>query len=88
LGKDVPIASSSGGEALIAVVNGKLVTLRIPYPLGFFTKNVDGRIDDVNGGWKGRAVWTTSGREITSIVVTAVKNCHQKFLKFKFAQIL
>jgi hypothetical protein len=22
---------------------------------------VDGRIDDINGGWKGRAVWTTSG---------------------------
>ncbi len=61
LGKDVPIASSSGGEALIAVVKGKLVTLRIPYPLGFFTKNVDGRIDDINAGWKGRAVWTTSG---------------------------
>lgn len=61
LGKDVPIASSSGGEALIAVVDGKLVNLRVPYPLGFFTKNVDGRIDDVNTGWKGRAVWTTSG---------------------------
>ena len=61
LGKDVPIASSSGGEALIAVVDGKLVTLRVPYPLGFFTKNVDGRIDDINAGWKGRAVWTTTG---------------------------
>ena len=61
LGKDTPIASSSGGEALIAVVDGKLVTLRVPYPLGFFTKNVDGRIDDINAGWKGRAVWTTTG---------------------------
>ncbi len=61
LGKDVPIASSSGGEALIAVVDGKLVTMRVPYPLGFFTKNVDGRIDDANAGWKGRAVWTTTG---------------------------
>jgi len=25
------------------VVDGKLVDLRVPYPLGFFTKNVDGR---------------------------------------------
>jgi hypothetical protein len=33
----------------------------VPYPMGFFTKNVDGRIDDPNAGWKGRGVWTTSG---------------------------
>ena len=26
----------------------------VPYPLGFYTKWMDGRIDDPNGGWKGR----------------------------------
>jgi hypothetical protein len=61
LGANVPIASTNGGEALLAVVDGKLVSMRVPYPMGFFTKNVDGRIDDPNAGWKGRAVWTTSG---------------------------
>jgi len=61
LGKDVPIASSNGGEALIAVVNGQLINLHVPYPMAFFTKNVDGRIDDANSGWKGRGVWTTTG---------------------------
>jgi hypothetical protein len=61
LGKDVPIAETNGGESLLAVVDGKLVDLRVPYPLGFFTKNVDGRIDDPNAGWKGRGLWTTSG---------------------------
>ena len=61
LGKDVPIASSSGGEALMGLVNGKMVNLRVPYPLGFFTKNVDGRIDNPATGWKGRGLWTTSG---------------------------
>jgi hypothetical protein len=61
LGKDVPIASSSGGEALMALVNGQMVNLRVPYPLGFFTKNVDGRIDNPSLGWKGKGVWTTSG---------------------------
>jgi len=61
LGKDVPIASTNGGESLTALVNGKMVTLRVPYPLGFFTKNVDGRIDDPKAGWKGRGVWTTFG---------------------------
>ena len=29
--------------------------------MGFFSKDVDGRIDDANAGWKGRAIWTTSG---------------------------
>jgi hypothetical protein len=61
LGANVPIASTNGGEALLALVNGEFVSLRVPYPLGFFTKNVDGRIDDPSTGWKGRAVWTTSG---------------------------
>jgi hypothetical protein len=61
LGKDVPIASANGGESLLAVVDGKLVDLRIPYPLGFFTKLIDGRIDDPNAGWKGKGLWATSG---------------------------
>ncbi len=61
LGKDVPIAQANGAESLLAVVDGKLVDIRVPYPLGFFTKNVDGRIDDPNAGWKGKGLWTTSG---------------------------
>jgi hypothetical protein len=43
------------------LVNGQLHQLRVPYPAGFFTKNVDGRIDDPNTGWRGRRVWTTTG---------------------------
>jgi len=37
------------------------VSLRVPYPRVFFTKNVDGRIDDPKADWKGRGLWTTSG---------------------------
>jgi hypothetical protein len=61
LGANVPIATANGGEELLALVNGEFVNLRVPYPLGFFTKNVDGRIDDPQAGWKGRGLWTTSG---------------------------
>ena len=61
LGANVPIASTNGGESLLALVNGKFVSLRVPYPMGFFSKNVDGRIDDPNTGWKGRGLWTTFG---------------------------
>jgi hypothetical protein len=61
LGPNVPIAEANGSEALLALVNGKFVDLHIPYPMGFFSKNVDGRIDDPNSGWKGRGLWTTTG---------------------------
>jgi hypothetical protein len=61
LGPNVPIAMTNGGESLLALVDGKFVNLRVPYPMGFFTKNADGRIDDPNAGWKGRGLWTTSG---------------------------
>jgi hypothetical protein len=60
-GPNVPIASTNGGESLLALAGGKLINLRVPYPMGFFTKNVDGRIDDKNAGWKGRGLWTTFG---------------------------
>ena len=43
------------------LVDGKWVNMRVPYPLGFFAKWMDGRIDDPNAGWKGRGLWTTYG---------------------------
>ena len=33
--------------------------LRVPYPMGFYAKWMDGRIDDPNAGWKGRGLWST-----------------------------
>ncbi len=61
LGENVPMAMTNGGEAISALVDGKFVVFHVPYPAGFFTKNVDGRIDDPNAGWKGRGLWTTTG---------------------------
>ena len=61
LGPNVPIAEANGSEGLLALVNGKFVNIHIPYPMGFFSKNVDGRIDNPGSGWKGRGLWTTTG---------------------------
>jgi hypothetical protein len=61
LGADVPISTGNGNDALLALVDGKFVVLRVPYPMGFYAKNLDGRIDDPNGGWKGRGLWSTYG---------------------------
>ena len=40
-------------------MNEKWVTMRVPYPMGYFAKGMDGRIDDRNGGWKGKGLWST-----------------------------
>lgn len=61
LGKNVPIAMGNGSDSIMPFVDGKFVTLRLPYPSGLFPKNVDGRIDDERAGWKGRGIWTTTG---------------------------
>jgi hypothetical protein len=59
LGKNTPIATGNGEDGLLAVVNGKWVTMRVPYPIGYFAKGLDGRIDDPKTGWKGKGLWST-----------------------------
>jgi hypothetical protein len=59
LGKNVPIATGNGEDALMALSDGKWVVLRVPYPIGFFAKGLDGRIDDPKAGWKGKGLWST-----------------------------
>jgi hypothetical protein len=61
LGANVPIATGNLFDGVHAFVEGKFVTLRIPYPLGFYTKGFEGRIDDTKTGWKGRGLWVPSG---------------------------
>jgi hypothetical protein len=61
MGKNVPIATGNGSDSLLALspVTGKFVILRVPYPMGFYAKSMDGRIDDAKTGWKGRGLWST-----------------------------
>jgi hypothetical protein len=61
LGENVPIATANLFDGVHALVNGKFVIIRIPYPMGFYAKGLEGRIDDPNAGWKGRGLWVTSG---------------------------
>jgi hypothetical protein len=60
LGANVPIATGNLNDSYLALVDGKFVQLRVPYPMGFFPKWAEGRIDDPNGGWKGRSLWSTT----------------------------
>src|ERR1700694_3727026 len=82
LGKNVPIAMGNLSDSIMVLVDGKFVTLRMPYPSGFFPKNVDGRIDDEKAGWKGRGIWTTSGTR-TLFHNEGGKEMRHKVVKFQ-----
>jgi hypothetical protein len=81
LGEDVPIANGTTSDSLIAYLpdESKIISLRVPYPLGFYTRGLDGRINDASAGWKGRGVWASNnsvvpwhnegGRGMTSEIV-------------------
>ena len=49
----------TASEGLLALKDGEWVVLRVPYPLGSYTKWMDGCIDDPNAGWKGKGLWAT-----------------------------
>jgi hypothetical protein len=59
LGENVPINTGNASEGLLVLNDGEWAVLRVPYPLGFYTKWMDGRIDDASTGWKGRGIWAT-----------------------------
>lgn len=63
LGKDTPIANGTISDSLLALDRrtNTVVTMRVPYPMGFYSRGMDGRIDDPAAGWKGRGIWASNG---------------------------
>jgi hypothetical protein len=66
LGRDTPIATGNQSESLAAIRDGKWTVMRVPYPLGYFAKGMDGRVDDPNTGWKGKGLWSTFSNRSTA----------------------
>jgi hypothetical protein len=82
LGTNIPIQTGNESEGLLALKDGKWVVLRVPYPLGFYTKWMDGRIDDAKAGWKGRGLWTTVSTRAPFHLETG-KGTTSKVIKFQ-----
>ena len=59
LGENIPINTGNQSDALLVLNDGEWVRMRVPYPMGFYTKWMDGRIDDSDAGWKGRGIWAS-----------------------------
>jgi len=50
LGRNVPLSTGNLNDGLIAFATDAWSSCVLPYPLGFYAKGLDGRIDDANGG--------------------------------------
>ena len=61
LGRDVPLYGVVNTDSLEVFVpdTEQFVTLRVPYPMGFFSRSSVGRIDDPTTGWKGKGLWSS-----------------------------
>lgn len=62
LGRNVQVVNGTGSDSLLVFqpANKKWITLRVPYPMGFYSRGLDGRIDDPKAGWKGRGLWASN----------------------------
>ena len=65
LGDNTPILTGTGSDSLIALDDGEWVIMRVPYPMGFHPRGLDGRIDDPDAGWQGRGLWSTHAEQAT-----------------------
>jgi hypothetical protein len=84
LGPNVPIMNGSGSDSLLALnpSTGRYVVLRVPYPLGFYSRGLDGRIDDPKAGWKGRGIWADYGTNLPWHIEGGV-NAKSSLVKFQ-----
>jgi hypothetical protein len=63
LGPNTPIANGTNSDSLLVLrPDGRWLVMRVPYPLGFFSRGMDGRIDDPDAGWKGRGMYADFGQ--------------------------
>jgi hypothetical protein len=67
LGQDAVVVTGSGSDSLLVFqpATKAWTVMRVPYPLGFYSRMVDGRIDNPSIGWKGRGIWADNDTRTT-----------------------
>jgi hypothetical protein len=68
LGPNMPMATGSNSDSILVLnpETSQWITMRVPYPLGFYARGLDGRLDNPKpaaglDGWKDRAIWSNYG---------------------------
>ena len=84
LGRDVPLYGVVNTDSLEVFVPAtqQFVTLRVPYPMGFFSRSSVGRIDDPTTGWKGKGLWSSYSNYV-AWHVEGGQGTKQKAVKFQ-----
>ena len=61
LGPNTKFFPAVNSDSVVALAQGadKFTVFRVPYPMGFYTRGMDFRIEDPNTGWKGRTMQAT-----------------------------
>jgi hypothetical protein len=61
MGKDTVIVTGTTSDSMLIFDPKKemFTVFRMAYPIPFYTRGLDGRIDDAKAGWKGRGIWAT-----------------------------
>jgi hypothetical protein len=70
LGKNMVFVTGTNSDSLLGFdqATEKWTVLRVPYPMGFFTRGMDGRIDDPSAGWKGKGLWLNYSMDPTKFI--------------------
>ena len=72
MGQDTVIVTGTTSDSML-IFDPKKETFsvfRLPYPLPFYTRGLDGRIDDPRAGWKGRGIWTSYNSSLPKFTET------------------
>jgi hypothetical protein len=59
LGENVSVVLGTSSDSLRVFKpdTKEWFTFHVPYPMGFYSRDLDGRIDNPKTGWKGRGLW-------------------------------
>src|SRR5258706_650007 len=76
LGRDkdaISVRGAASGSMLILNPKAEAWPVsRLPYPMPFYTRGLDGRIDDPKAGWKGRGIWTSFNSYLPKFTETSL----------------
>ena len=84
LGANTPMVPGVNGDSILALQRetAEFIRLRVPYPMRFYPRGMDGRIDDPDAGWKGRSLWANFG-SVLNWHLEGGKGTRSKAVKFQ-----
>ncbi|PYR36142.1 MAG: hypothetical protein DMF90_11145 [Acidobacteria bacterium] len=85
LGRNLPVYGTVNTDMLVAFRPDRreFVSLVVPYPMGFFSRSANGRIDDPKAGWKGKGLWSSFSTYIPWHVEGGMEGHGSKAVKFQ-----